>query len=118
MSSLLGLEQNMTQHNKSKIYTRQELARLKRLLKQIPLHRQMRQDNLISQANFKNFQQLQQLQNERQRVIGFESNVIPSLRYRVPVSSGGSFANSKNRLEQLEAQMNQLHFINKTLDRY
>jgi hypothetical protein len=58
------------------------------------------------------------LKNERDRVIGLESKIIPSLRYRLPTSSG-AFSHAKNRLEQLDMQFEQAtNGINSFTEKY
>ena len=47
-----------------------------------------------------------------------ESKLIPSLRYKLPTSTGGQFGNiAKNRMEQLELQyINQMRNVSQLRD--
>ena len=78
---------------------------MKRILAEIQIRRKMREEQLINQYTFLRNQEIQQLKNERDLIIGMKCKLIPSLRCKLPTSSGGQFGNiAKNRMEQLELQ--------------
>ena len=116
ISNLTDMQQKTSM--KRKLPTREQLAKMKRILAEIPIRRKMREEQLINQYNFQRNQEIQQLKNERDRIIGMESKLIPSLRYKLPTSTGGQFGNiAKNRMEQLELQyINQMRNVSQLRD--
>ena len=111
---------NVEPKKKRALPTREELARMKRILAEIPVRRKMKEEQLIYRYNFQKNQEVQQLKNERDRVISLEHKLIASLRYKLPTSTGGEFDNiAKDRLEQLDMQyVNELRKINRSVEKH
>ena len=104
LSNLNVLNASQMPMKKKRLPTRAELAKFKRILDEIPIRRKMKEEQLIWRYNFQKHEHLQNLKNEKDRIISLENTLMPSLRYKIPTSTGGAFAHAKNRLEQIDMQ--------------
>ena len=87
--------------------SKRDEERIKNVLKEQHEVREMLNRNLEYRNSFLRSQRIMNYQAEKSRLLGLESRVIGSIRYYAPPVKISEFANSQNRLEQIERQMNE-----------
>ena len=88
-----------------KVISKRDEERIKNVLKEQHEVREMLNRSLEYRNSFLRSQRIANYQAEKSRLLGYESKVIGNIRFYAPPVGIDSFADSKNRLEQIERTM-------------
>ena len=90
-----------------KVISKRDEERIKNVLKEQHEVREMLNRSLEYRNSFLRSQRIMNYQAEKSRLLGYESRVINNIRFYAPPVKISEFANSQNRLEQIERQMDE-----------
>jgi len=88
-----------------KVISKRDEERIKHVLNEQHKVREMLNRSLEYRNSFLRSQRIANYQAEKSRLLGYESKVIGNIRFYAPPVGIDSFADSKNRLEQIERTM-------------
>jgi len=90
-----------------KVISKRDEERMNNVLKEQHEVREMLNRSLEYRNSFLRSQRIMNYQAEKARLLAYESRVINNIRFYAPPVKISEFANSQNRLEQIERQMNE-----------
>jgi hypothetical protein len=88
-----------------KVISKRDEEKLKNVMNEQHKVREMLNRNLEYRNSFLRSQRIMNYQAEKSRLLGLESKVIGNIRFYAPPVGIASFADSKNRREQIDKQM-------------
>jgi hypothetical protein len=92
-------------HVEHKVISKRDDERIKNVLNEQHKVREMLNRNLEHRSRFLRSQRIMNYQAEKSRLLGLESKVIGNIRFYAPPVGIDDFADSENRLQQIERQM-------------